>query len=305
MENIIPIKAAFDAYSNWGGVYIKAGDYSVTDILNPPRVVHLRNRHKHELPQQTIMQLLKAFQGNAWHAFLEKQLRAANHKPEWRDQFLIEAKFWELIEGRKISGKLDTYYLPEKTLYDYKVTSIYKAIFGDYEDWETQLNVYAWFLNRCKFPVDKIRIICIHPEWKEFEMMKDPRYPRQPIHEIELNVWPTDLQTGEVTKRIVTLRDTETLSDDDLPECTPADMWLKDSTFALMEPGKKRATRVLSSMDEMTRYIDYRASKGTPIDPNYKIVEREAERTRCDTYCEVSGFCNQDAEYRINKEMGS
>lgn len=304
MDHIIPIKAAFDAYSNRGGVYIKAGDYSVTDILNPPRIIHLRNRHKDELPPQSVEELLKAFQGNAWHSFLERQLRAASNKEEWRNKFLIESKFWELVNERKISGKLDCYYVPDKALYDFKVTSTYKAVFGDFDDWETQLNCYAWFLGKCKFPVETIRIVCIHPDWKKFEMMRDHKYPREPIHEIQLKVWDKETQTRTVTERITSLKDSENLSDNDLPFCTDSDMWLKAPVYALWEPGKQRASRVLATQEEMDKYIAHRAEKGKPVDPAHWIQVRLGERTRCDGYCQVSTFCNQYAEYCMEQMAG-
>jgi hypothetical protein len=87
MELIVPVRAAFDAYNDWSGAYIKGGDYGVTQLLDPPRVVHLRLRHEHELPPESIKDKWKAFQGNAWHAFFEKQLRKANNMPEYKDRF--------------------------------------------------------------------------------------------------------------------------------------------------------------------------------------------------------------------------
>jgi len=300
MDNIIPIRAAFDAYSNWGGLYIRGGNYSVTELLDAPRIIHLKNRHKDELPLQRVTDMLSAFQGNAWHLMLDKYLRAANNKDEYRNTFLTEAKFWERIEDRKIAGKLDCYHAPTKTIYDYKVTSTYKAMFGDYESYEVQLNVYAWFLRINGLQVDNLIIICIHPGWNKFDAAKDPKYPQQPIHEVKIPLWSTEQQAKLVRERVIRLRDSETMADHELPLCTDGDMWVKPAKLAIMEVGKKRASRVLGTQAEVEKYIKWREDKGNPLG-KYTVEKREAERTRCLNYCPVSAFCNQYAEYLIER----
>ena len=300
MDNIVPIVAAFDAYANWDGLYIKGGHYSVTDLLNPPRIVQLLKRYKDKLPPQGIEDMVATFQGNAWHAFFEKNLRAAASKPEWRNRFLVESKFWERVEGRKITGKLDCYDALTKTLYDFKVTSTFKAIFGDYTDWEIQLNAYAWFLKMNNFEVERIHIVCIHPAWNKFEMMRDPKYPRKQIHEIPLRVWPFEEQEEFIKARVRAMRDSETAPDDELPECTDKDMWVKVTKVAIMEPGKKKATRLADSEEDALEYIRWREEQGKPI-KDYTLDKREGERTRCLNYCRVSEFCNQHMEYLMER----
>jgi hypothetical protein len=303
MDSIIPIAAAFDAYTNWDGLFIRGGHYSVTDLLDSPRIVQLKKRHRHELPPAGVEDLLSAFQGNAWHSAMEKNLRRAAAKPEWRNRFLIEAKFWERVEGRKITGKLDCYDAHTNTLYDFKVTSTYKAIFGDYTDWEVQLNVYAWFLKLNEFAVDAIKVICIHPTWNKYEMMKDPKYPRHPIHEVPLRVWPFEEQEELIKVRVRALRESEPLADDDLPPCTDKDMWIKETRYAIKEEGKKRATRVVTSQAEVDKYLAYKASTGHPLGP-HTVEVRPGERTRCNNYCSVNVFCSQHHAALAEEEMG-
>lgn len=297
MENIIPIRAAFDAYNDWSGAYIKGGDYGVTQLLDPPRLVHLRLRHEHELPPEPVKDKWKAFQGNAWHAFFEKNIRKANNMPEYKDRFIVEGKVWDKIFGVKLAGKIDVYDTVDKCLYDYKVTGAYKLKMQDYADWERQLNVYAWFLNQCKFEVKHIAIIAVVPEWNHWESEKDRLYPDEVFTLVPLNIWSHDEQEVYVHTKVKQLLETAELEDNDLPLCSDEDRWIKPATFALMEPGKKRATRVLGSREEMEKYINYRAEQGKPILSNFTIDERKSSPTRCMDYCRVNGFCKQHQAY--------
>jgi len=301
VDSIIPIAAAFDAYQNWDGLYVKGGHYSVTDLLNPPRIVHLRNRHKDSLPPQRVEDMISAFQGNAWHSFLERNLRAAANKPQWTKRFLIEAKMWERIAGRKITGKIDCYDAHTRTLYDYKITSTWKAIFGDTTDYEIQLNAYAWFLAVNNFPVERIVVIMIHPDWNK-RGLTDPMYPRQKIHEVPLRVWPFEEQEKFLIEKVTAIRDTEDVPDDQLPECTDEETWLRGEAFAIREPGKKRATRVLSSKIEVEKYVEYREAEGKPLHPDHTVEFRPGERTRCNGFCNVCTVCSQYAGYAAAAE---
>lgn len=308
MEDIVPIRAAFDGYTNWGGLYIKGGHYSVTDLLDSPRIIQLRNRHKSELPEESVEGLWKSYQGNAWHSAFEKNLRRAASLPQYRDRFLIEAKFWERVEGRKIAGKLDCYDAHTGTLYDFKVTSTYKAMFGDTTDWEIQLNVYAWFLAMNGFEVKRIVIVCIHPEWNKYQMMNDKQYPRHPIHEIELKLWSFEEQEALVRQRISALRDSEELPDDELPECTAEDMWEKQDKYAVIVPKRRAAARTTDTEEEAHAWVDWNnqesekpSSKRKKID-KYEVEYRPGERTRCNEYCRVKHFCSQYIEYCMERE---
>jgi hypothetical protein len=300
MDKIIPIQAVFDAFANWDGLFIRGGDYSVTDLLNSPRVVHLLKRHSHELPPQTVEELFHSFQGSSWHSFLDRYLRRAMNKPKWKDRFLSEAKFWDKFSGRKVAGKIDVYDNKTKTLYDYKVTSVYKVMFGGdgYEDYHTQLNAYAWFLGNNGFEVKKARIICIHPDWGKYKMMADKMYPRQRIHQIKISVWDRDTQEKMIKDAVIALKGCEDLPDGFLPHCTDKDMWVRPGTYALMEPGKDRATRVLPDRSGLESYIQHRQETKKPLKPGYEIIYRESERTRCESFCRVKSFCNQYAEYK-------
>ena len=301
MDKIIPVRACFDAYGDWSGAYLRGGKYGVTDLLQPARIVHLQHRHEKELPQENVAEKIKAFQGNAWHAFFEKNLRKANNSDAYKNRFLVEAKIINIILGERIAGKIDLYDLVLDKLSDWKVTGTYKAKVGDYEDWEEQLNIYAWFLRSYGLITKEVSIIMICPDWNKWEQLRDPKYPEAMITEIPLNIWLLDTTEDLIHTRVRLLKDTENLPDEELPECTQMDMWLKSSTFALMEPKKDRATRVLPSMQEMEEYIAYREQTKKPLKPGYTIVERKAERTRCENYCRVNGFCNQYQQYCMEK----
>ena len=56
--------------------YVSFGDYSVTDLINPPRVVLLNKRHKHEvIPPASST--IAAVMGTGIHNEIERLLRMA------------------------------------------------------------------------------------------------------------------------------------------------------------------------------------------------------------------------------------
>ena len=52
--------------------------------------------------------------------------------------------------------------------------------------------------------------------------------------------------------------------------------------------GRKSALRVLESEEDARNWLHENSHKGGD-----EIVHRPGENTRCDTYCDVKGFCQQ------------
>ena len=79
----------------------------------------------------------------------------------------------------------------------------------------------------------------------------------------------------------------------DLPECSPEDMWEKPTSYAVKKEGGVRAKSVHATREEAEAALP---PKG------YFIEVREGERTRCEKFCQVSGFCKQHQAYMAGKE---
>ena len=310
---IAPLRDAMKEYSksydNWGS------DYSVTQLIRPPRIVQLEGRHKayfDNVPftEDTLTKQLKSFKGTAIHSWFEIMLwKYISTHPN--SGYMQEKRIWDRICDRKISGKFDCF--RNGALYDWKTTSVWKRIFGQLDDYEKQLNLYAYLLGTCGTKVTALFIIAWYMDWDKFKIYKKD-YPPKEIEQIHIsNLWKPSEQKGYLYDLIEGQKRNETLADDQLDKCKPEDMWEKDTQYAVTYPTANRAVRVLNTMDEAKTFIiDAKAkakletTKAVPTNlEDYYVETRGGDRTRCSEYCKANCFCNQYAGYckRTGREV--
>jgi hypothetical protein len=82
---------------------------------------------------------------------------------------------------------------------------------------------------------------------------------------------------------------------DELPFCTPSEMWEKPTTYAVRKTGNVKARNVCATEEEAL-------AKVAEYGKEYEIEVRQGERTRCANFCSVSRYCNQYKEYLSIKE---
>jgi hypothetical protein len=82
-------------------------------------------------------------------------------------------------------------------------------------------------------------------------------------------------------------------TDEDLPPCTPAEMWEKPTTYALKKKGGVRAIKVYETQEEAEKAFDPKA---------HEIEVRLGSRTRCESFCPVNTYCQQWRDYQEQKE---
>jgi hypothetical protein len=110
-----------------------ASEYSVTGLLQPPKVALLREQYDDAL-EQDISEMLYAFLGTALHSRFE-EIKTKN--------FIKEERLFTALEGTTISGAID---IQEVTpagiiLRDYKFTSVW-SVMKEKREWVEQLNLY-------------------------------------------------------------------------------------------------------------------------------------------------------------------
>lgn len=297
-DKIIPVLHAIlmhgGAYSNMGS------DYSVTDLIQPPRIVQLKKRYSAYLPDPVPSEQIKSFIGTAVHNYFEFCLRKyMGQHPE--DKYLIERRLWDKIHGRKISGKFDCWY--DEVLFDFKCTTVWKAIFGDHIDWEKQLNLYNYFLYLEGVKVRKQRIIALYLDWQKFESMKNKQYPKEIIQLIDIPIWSRKDQKDFLYNKVADLIKCEESPDYDLPKCTYEDRWEKETKWAAYYQNTEgKAKRVLDTKEGIEEWITWKCESGEYVPEDYIIVKRPGYRMRCEEYCRYNGWCNQYQNYVAEKE---
>ena len=79
-------------------------------------------------------------------------------------------------------------------------------------------------------------------------------------------------------------------TNEELPDCTPQEMWEKPPVWAVIKVGGVRA-KSLHDSPELAEAAKKDAGAG------YEIQLRPGDRTRCKDYCLVNQWCKQYKEY--------
>lgn len=262
--------------------YSKAGAHmSATELLSPPRMVQLRIANADAIEMDAADMVFALF-GTAIHGVLEHGQG---------DDHIVEQRLNTVIDGWEISGAIDLQTVKENSIgiSDYKTTGVW-AVMNEKKEWEYQLNIYAWLVERVKqSPVDSLEIVAIIRDWKRWESEVKKDYPDAPIKVIPITLWPYEEREKFVQQRIHAHADAmfSYQTGGDLPLCTAEEMWEKPTVWAVKKPGAARAKSL--------HYTESDAVKAAGDD--LEIELRRGERTRCQNYCQVRDFCSQWKEY--------
>jgi hypothetical protein len=292
--------------------YSSSGDYSVTSLIDPPRVVQLKKRHKDIVPP--IKSVISAMLGTAVHEYYEKNLTAWAVKHEYDKMVMEQQLKWTFdVEGvgrRSISGRFDLKDGDE--LWDIKTAKAWKIIFDPtLDDWHAQQNMYAYLCHLSGIDVESINIQALYKDWLESAALRDTRtYPQSQVVHYELDFWPLDETYNYLMERLSLHVAEEETPDDELPMCTRKERWERfmgghEVEYAIMKSHKaKRAAKVFRNNESMEEiYAVANAMKGIT---NESFIEvRYATRKRCEGYCAVNKKCNHYLAYIKAKENKS
>ena len=262
--------------------YDREGDYSVSDLIESPRIVHMKRRLWDDLVVDAA-NLLPAWIGNIGHALMED---AADGMPEQR--------LYLDILGRKITGKADHYDFVDRSIDDYKfwkcgALKVDKKI----KKGADQLNYYRVIFKEWGYGVNQLRLLVFLTDWYSVKA-DNYGYPDKAQQTIQCEIRDEAQVYKEMAGAVSRLVHCEDLANDELPYCTEEERWERPATFAVHIKGIKRAKKLCDSQAEAEQYIkDNKPPKGK----KFFIEEREAEPVRCLGHCELRDFCNQHREF--------
>lgn len=256
-------------------------DYSVTEIISPPRIQILRRRHWNEM-EVDVTELLWQFMGKAIHSIAEHGV-VVNH--------ITEERLYYEVNGVTLSGAIDLQHLQTDNtvnITDYKFTSVW-ALRADKDDWHQQQNIYKHIVEQVKgLPVSGLNICAFLRDWSKRESQVKADYPQAQIQMVALPLWTPDKALGFIKERIELHRDAKVAADwgSELPPCTEEDRWQRDTKYAVLKEGGKRALRVFDTEAE--------AQELQKATPKTVIMIRKGEAVRCvNNYCNVNQWCTQ------------
>jgi hypothetical protein len=260
-------------------------EYRVTSLLKGIRETILERRHHNEI-EQDVSDMIWLLFGTAVHSVLEKHQEG--------DQEIKEARLKIPIGDYILSGQFDLYNAETKTITDYKTCSIWKVIYGEYEDWRRQLLIYAYMLQSIGFPVEKAEIIALMKDHSKSQAKIKADYPKQPVRKITFRFSDDDFTEIEnwLYAKFEEIAKVEKLPDDELPLCTPEERFNSGDKYAVMKKGRKTALRVLDSREDAENWM---ATNGGDY-----IEVRKGEDKKCQDYCSACEFCDYYKEVVAN-----
>lgn len=252
-------------------------DYTVSELVSPPRIRQLRLRHDAELTED-VSERFWMLLGNVAHEILERAGRDG--------QELTEERLYTTAGDKKIGGKPDTLALESGLLSDYKVTSVWSYIFGNKPEWTAQLNAYAFLARENGHTVNALEIFAMFRDWSETRSMQSQDYPKTNCMRIPIPLWPKDEAQLWIAQRVRAHGLAALDSDAELPLCTPEERWAKPATYAVMRAGRKSAVSVHDTEEAAVKAMPWPQTGVT-------VETRPGKSVRCASYCPVSAFCSQ------------
>ncbi len=186
-------------------------DFSITELLKPPRVRVLFDRHDEEIVQD-VSDFVARLLGKGVHEMLEKS----------GGEGLAEKRYTIQLGDYTVSGGVDLdLLLEEGKLYDWKTTKVYKIIKRDFFEWAAQMNGYAMLLKSVGKEVGGLTVVPFITDWLYRDSLTKKDYPKTQTMMIDLPLWDDATTREFFLERIALHRSAERA----LPECTREETW--------------------------------------------------------------------------------
>lgn len=260
-----------------------AADYSITELLNPPRLVALKAKHKDEL-EDDVEDRLWSLYGQIAHTILER----ANVSDD-----IVETRYFATFKApngdtRVVSAQVDTLSLVQNCLSDWKFTTAWKFKNNSPPDpnWIAQLNGQLEILRRNNLDAERLRIVGLLRDWSKLEAKRANDYPQKGVISMPIPMWSREQTTSFIEMRIALMeRALAAETEVQLPLCTPDERWAKPDIWAVMKGEKAIKGGVC--------FVEKEAHKKLEATPGARLEFRPGISNRCESYCQVSQFCKQ------------
>jgi len=264
-----------------GDTYSKGkSDITTTGLAQPPKIAELTRRHASEITMDASEKVW-TMMGTANHYVLEQ---IALRNPE---RYVTEQRFYLDIDGVKLGGQIDLFDRETETLWDYKVSSVYKAMSDDKLEWTKQANVNKLLCEHNGIHPKKLAVLLVMKDWKRKEAEFKADYPKCAIQEIPLPAWREEETLAYIKSRINLHNSAKLIEEEDaIPVCTEEERWARPTTWAVLkEKGAKRA--VNGGIYELESEAIAHAKRISGA-----IEKRDGSNPRCENYCQVRQWCN-------------
>lgn len=262
-------------------------DFSITEILQPPRIRALKIKHKNEIVEDASERIWSLL-GQSIHTILER-----SNNPE---NAIAEKRYFAKFGDYTVSAQVDSLELVSGILQDYKTTTAWKFVGNKppSPDYIAQLNGQLEILRRNNLDARFLQIVGILRDWQIREANLNPDYPQFQVATLQIPMWSREETSSFIEDRIRVHLAAEKI----LPLCTQDDKWATPNKFAIMKGTNIRAVKLVDSLAEAQDYV----ANGL----GSRIESRPGASRRCRDYCIVNKFCDQfKSENKTNKELNN
>lgn len=195
--------------------------YSVTTLLKSIREIMLLRRYSNKCVVD-VSDLIWSLFGTAVHSILEK----SSHSDYLMKEQKIELKIGEYT----LSGRYDLYNTREQSIIDYKVTSTYKVLKQEFEDYKLQGLIYAYILKSIGYTPKYAKFVLFLRDWQSTKSKFDKNYPKSQVYvkEFKFTEKDYDFIKDWLEKKFKEIEIAENTKDYDLPLCTEQERWSTD-----------------------------------------------------------------------------
>lgn len=264
-------------------------DISVTDLLKSPRQLWLKRRHEDEA-ETDVSSMAWSLLGSAAHYVADLAST---------EEMVTEERLFYKHGDITIGGMPDNI-LPSTSIDDFKITSVWKVIFGEWKDWEFQLNAYRalWYANH-EDMINTLRINVLLRDWSAREAQRqndkgfDSDYPQAPVLSIEMapQGHPNEF-LQKMCERADFLMSFKDVPDDELPFCNDEERWYRGGSYKVYKRGQKRA--MPGGVHEEFRDAKEFADRTKEVKPDLKLeVKHIPGQSNACNYCLGAAFCKQ------------
>jgi len=254
-----------------------ASQYSVTELMSPPKIRRLREQYDAEM-EIDVTKMIASQLGTFMHGKLEaKEVEG----------YTNEERIFTEVDGVVISGAIDLQQQVEGgvVIIDYKFVKAWSVKQGK-DDWTTQLNIYKWLVESVKrVPVKGLQICAIIKDYSAHDTSEG--YPEAEAVMIDIPMWDSVTTEAYVRKRLEMHRNAKVNHEfgEELQACTDEERWMSETVFAVKREGRKSAIRLFKTIEEATELAE--KEKGY-------VETRKGEPKRCTgDFCGVSKWCKQ------------
>lgn len=205
----------------------------------------------------------------------------------------MEQRTEKELDGFIVTGMFDLVF--EFGVEDYKSTGTYNWISGSNDEkYRIQGSIYRW-LNPDIIRSDWMKINFIFTDWSALKARADKNYPQKRVETKKYQLMSIADTEQYLKGRLSELKRYWGLKENQLPQCTPEELWQRPTTWAYYKNPKSttRATKVFTEEDG-----GFAAAEQRRIDDGSVgiVVTRPGEVKFC-RYCNARPICKQAEGY--------